>query len=77
VAVEGTVATVRVVPTAGGHLLECVLDDGTGAMSLVFNGRREISGMGLGARVRAEGAAATHRGRLALYNPVYTLLVAR
>jgi amino acid transporter len=77
VTVAGVVATLRVAPTPNGHLLEVVVDDGTGTMSLVFNGRREIGGMVLGAHVRAEGAVATHRGRLAIFNPVYTLLVPR
>jgi amino acid transporter len=77
VTVEGTVATVRVDRTASSWLLECVLDDGTGALSLVFNGRREVAGLVLGAHVRAEGTVAAHRGRLALFNPVYTLLLAR
>jgi hypothetical protein len=75
--VEGEVATVRLTPTPGGHLLEVVIDDGTGVLSLVFNGRRAISGMELGAHVRAEGTLATHRGRRAIFNPVYTLLIAR
>ncbi|HET6953081.1 MAG TPA: amino acid permease, partial [Acidimicrobiales bacterium] len=75
--VEGTVVTLRVDPTKGSLLLECVVDDGTGALSLVFNGRREVGGLDLGVHVRAEGMVATHRGRLAIFNPVYTLLLAR
>jgi RecG-like helicase len=75
--VEGRVTTVRVDPTAGSWLLECVIDDGTGALSLVFNGRKQIGGLVLGAHVRAQGTVASHRGRLAIFNPVYSLLVAR
>jgi amino acid transporter len=77
VTVEGRVTTVRVDPTAGSWLLECVIDDGTGALSLVFNGRKQIGGLVLGAHVRAQGTVASHRGRLAIFNPVYSLLVAR
>ena len=77
VMVEGTVATVRVDSTAGSWLLECVLQDGTGALSLVFSGRRQVGGIEPGTHLRAEGTVAAHRGRLAIYNPVYTLLIAK
>jgi hypothetical protein len=73
--VEGKVTTVRVEPVSGGWLLECVVSDGTGALSLVFNGRREIAGLDLGSHVRAQGMVASHRGRLAMFNPIYTLLI--
>jgi hypothetical protein len=43
----------------------------------VFNGRREVPGIELGTHMRAEGTAASHRGRLPIYNPQYTLLVSR
>jgi RecJ-like exonuclease len=77
VTVEGTITTVRVDPTAGGWLLECILNDGTGALSLAFSGRRHIGGIDVGARLRAEGTVAEHRGRLTIFNPVYTLVIAR
>ena len=51
--------------------------DGTGALSLVFNGRRQIAGLSLGTHVRAQGMVAEHRGRLAIFNPVYSLLISR
>jgi CheY-like chemotaxis protein/DNA/RNA endonuclease YhcR with UshA esterase domain len=77
VTVEGTVSTLRVDPVSGSWLLECVLSDGTGAVSLVFNGRRQIAGLALGTHVRAQGMVAEHRGRLAIFNPVYSLLISR
>jgi RecG-like helicase len=73
VRVEGRVTTLRATPTGSGALLEVVVTDDTGNVSLVFNGRREVAGIELGATIRAEGAVARHRGRLALFNPVYTL----
>jgi hypothetical protein len=72
--IEGRVRTVRVQPLAGTSTLECVLQDDSGAMSLVFLGRSTIPGIEVGGRVRAEGVAAEHRGRLAILNPVYQLL---
>ena len=66
--------TVRVQPLAGTATLECVLQDDSGAMSLVFLGRTKIPGIEVGSRVRAEGVAGQHRGRLAILNPDYQLL---
>ena len=74
VQIEGRVRTVRVQPLAGTSTLECVVQDDTGAMSLVFLGRSKIPGIEVGSRVRAEGVAGEHRGRLAILNPVYQLL---
>jgi amino acid transporter len=72
--IEGRVRTVRVQPLGGTATLECVLEDDSGAMSLVFLGRSKIPGIEVGSRVRAEGVAGEHRGRLAILNPVYQLL---
>jgi amino acid transporter len=74
VRIEGRVRTVRVQPLAGTATLECVLQDDSGAMSLVFLGRNKIPGIEVGSRVRAEGVAGEHRGRLAILNPAYQLL---
>jgi amino acid transporter len=76
VTVIGKVTTVRVDPVAGSWLLECIVSDGSGALSIVFNGRRDIPGLTLGAQIRVEGTVASHRGRLTIFNPVYSLLVA-
>ncbi len=75
VTVQGRVTTLRAAPAGTGVMLEVVVTDDTGAVSLVFNGRRSIAGLELGTTIRAEGILARYKGRLALYNPVYTLLV--
>jgi amino acid transporter len=75
VLVEGRVRTVRVQPLAGTSTLECILEDDTGALSLVFLGRNKIPGIDIGTRVRAKGVAGEHRGRLAIINPAYELVV--
>jgi amino acid transporter len=77
VTIEGQVQTLRVKPTAGSTTVECIVEDGTGAMSIVFVGRRQIGGLEVGTRIRAKGTAAEHKGRLAILNPAYTLLVTR
>jgi hypothetical protein len=77
VVVEGRVRTLRVQPLGNGSTLECVLEDDTGAISLVFLGRSKVPGIDIGSRLRAEGTAGEHRGRLALLNPVYQLRPSR
>jgi amino acid transporter len=75
VCVEGQVETLRVRPLAGTSTLECVLVDGTGALSAVFMGRSTIRGIKVGTRMRVTGTAADHHGRLAILNPLYDLNV--
>jgi hypothetical protein len=74
VRVEGRVRSLRVQPRAEVPTLECVLVDDTGALSVVFLGRRSIAGIDVGVRLRVEGMAGESRGRLAVLNPVYELL---
>lgn len=74
VMVEGRVRTVRVQPLAGTRTLECVLEDDTGLLSVVFLGRTRIAGIQVGTRMRVEGTTSQHHGRLAILNPDYQLL---
>ena len=74
---EGRVRTVRVQPLAGSTTLELVLEDDSGAMSIVFLGRLKIAGIGVGTRMRVHGTAGQHHGRLAILNPTYELLLKR
>ena len=75
VRIEGRVRIVRVQPLAGSASLELVLEDDTGALSIVFIGRRRLAGVDVGTRMRVEGTAGMHHGRLAIFNPVYELLI--
>jgi amino acid transporter len=77
VTIEGRVQTLRVKPSGNGSSVELILDDGTGAMSVVFVGRKQVGGVEVGSRLRAQGTAAEHHGRLAILNPSYSLLVSR
>jgi hypothetical protein len=75
VRVAGRVKAVRV-PTGGGTAnLECTLVDPTGAILLVFQGRRRIPGIQQGARLVAKGMVGAWEGRLAILNPEYELIV--
>ena len=73
--VAGRIKTLRVQPWAQAHSLECVLVDGSGhAVTLVFLGRRSISGIRSGSLLIAEGMVGKHRNKLAIINPSYELL---
>ncbi|MCU1463789.1 MAG: nucleic acid binding OB-fold tRNA/helicase-type [Acidimicrobiales bacterium] len=72
--VEGRIRTVRVLPLAGSATLECVVEDPTGSVSVVFFGRRKIAGVDVGTRIRATGTVTDHRGRRAILNPLYELV---
>jgi hypothetical protein len=74
---EGRVRTVRVQPLGGSTTLELVLEDDSGAMSIVFLGRLRIAGIEVGTRMRVHGIAGQHHGRLAILNPNYELLPKR
>ncbi len=75
VVIAGEVRTVRVFSQHDAPALELVLSDGTGAMSVVFLGRRSVAGIGIGTRLEATGTVGELRGRLVMLNPTYRLLV--
>jgi hypothetical protein len=55
--------------------LELVLVDDTGALSVVFLGRRSLAGVDVGSRMVVTGTVGVHKARLALLNPTYRLVV--
>src|SRR6478609_11078984 len=75
VKVAGRVKALRVQPWSEKiQSLELTLVDGTGGLTVVFLGRRQIGGVRLGARIVVEGTVAETRGQLAILNPAYQLL---
>ena len=74
VRVVGQVRSMRIQPLAGVATLECVLFDDTGGLSIVFLGRRQIAGIGIGTHMLVEGVVGDFHGRLAILNPSYQLL---
>ena len=74
VRVAGRVKSVRVQPRAGTQNLEAVLNDGTGGLLLVFQGRPKIAGIEPGARLVAEGMIGTWGRRPAMLNPSFELV---
>jgi hypothetical protein len=73
VTVGGTLRTVTFRPRAGVPALEAELYDGTGAVSVVWLGRRRIAGIEPGRQLVAHGRVTTAQGRPVLFNPRYEL----
>ena len=74
VTVAGRIRSVRVPAGGATANLECTLVDPTGAILLVFQGRRHIPGVQQGARLIARGMVGAWQGQLAILNPVYELI---
>jgi amino acid transporter len=78
VSVTGKVHSVRVQPLRGTPTFELTLvDDDGGALEVVFLGRRSIAGVTPGVTLTVEGAVGEHRGRLAMLNPAYQIVLAQ
>ncbi len=70
----GTLRSVTLRPRAGVPALEAELYDGTGSLSVVWLGRRQIAGIEPGRRVRVEGMITSSDGQHVLFNPRYELV---
>ena len=73
VRVKGSLRTVTLRPRAGLPALEAELYDGTGALVLIWLGRRRIEGIESGRLVTASGRVSTQEGRRVIFNPRYEL----
>jgi amino acid transporter len=74
VLVAGRVRAVKVQPWGSAPSLEAIIKDGTGELTLVFLGRRDVGGVRVGSVLSAEGVVGVHHHRTAMLNPTYTLL---
>ena len=72
--VAGRIRSVRVQPGAGMSNLEGTVFDGTGQLTIVFQGRRLVPGIEPGARVVVEGMVGERNRRPAMINPSYTIV---
>ena len=70
----GSISTVTIAPRAGHPALEVELRDGSGAVTLVWLGRRQIPGIDPGRTLKVSGRISCHEGKRLLYNPRYELL---
>ena len=73
VQVAGSLRSVSLRPRAGVPALEAELADGTGAVTLIWLGRREIAGITPGRWLRVQGLVSCREGRKTIYNPRYEL----
>ena len=71
--VSGVIRSVVLRPREGVPALEAELYDGSGALDLVWLGRREIGGVTPGRRLKIEGLVCLIDGRKTVFNPRYEL----
>jgi RecG-like helicase len=76
VQLTGTVSTVTITPRGGHPALEVELRDGSGAVTLVWLGRRQIPGIDPGRTLKVWGRISCHEGGRLIYNPRYELMEA-
>ena len=74
VRLRGTLRTVTLRPRGGVPALEAELFDGSGAITLVWLGRRQIAGIVPGRSIQVEGRIGVHDNTRVLYNPRYELI---
>jgi ferric-dicitrate binding protein FerR (iron transport regulator) len=73
VQLSGTLRTVTLRPRGGVPALEAELFDGSGALTLVWLGRRQIHGIGPGRQLEVQGRIGAQDGVRVMYNPRYEL----
>jgi RecG-like helicase len=76
VTVRGTVRSLTLRPRAGTPTLEVELYDGSGTVTLIWLGRREIAGIAPGRQLRATGRITSDGSRRVIFNPRYELVLA-
>jgi hypothetical protein len=76
VCVAGQLRAVVLRPRAGAPTLEAELYDGTGTVTLIWLGRRQIRGIDPGRSLVARGRLTKQDGRPTIYNPSYELRAA-
>lgn len=74
VSLTGAVSTITLSPRAGHPALEAELRDGSGVVTLVWLGRRQIPGIDAGRTLKVWGRISCHESRRLMYNPRYELL---
>ena len=72
--IQGRIEVLTLNPRGTNRWLEAELRDGTGAVTLIWMGRRRIPGLRAGRRISVEGMITEADGRRVIYNPRYTVL---
>ena len=73
VKVRGTIRTVTLRPRGGVPALEAELDDGSEVLTLIWLGRRRISGIGPGRAIEVQGRIGLQGRIQVMFNPRYEL----
>ncbi len=71
---RGTIIELSMKPRAGTPWLEAEFSDGSGMITLIWMGRREIPGVSAGREMEVSGRVSCVDGKRRLYNPRYELL---
>lgn len=71
---RGRIAVLTLRPRSGTPWLEAELNDGSGSITLIWMGRREIPGLVAGRELKVTGRVSWVDGRRRMYNPYYELL---
>jgi|SRR4051794_7562790 len=74
VRLRGTLRTVTLRPRGGVPALEAELYDGTGTITVIWLGRRRISGIAPGRSLELRGLIGRQDGQRVIYNPRYELM---
>lgn len=75
VTVMGTVRSLTLRPRAGAPTLEADLYDGSGTVTLIWLGRRELAGLTPGRQLRVTGRITTSGDRRVIFNPRYEFVL--
>lgn len=71
---RGTITVLTMKPRSGTPWLEAEFTDGSGTLTLVWMGRREIPGITAGRQLTVSGRVSYVDGQRRLYNPFYELI---
>lgn len=71
---RGTVRRTILVRDLNGPSFECLFDDETGSVALVFLGRSFVPGLFAGATLQVQGTPGNLGNRVAIINPLYEFL---
>jgi amino acid transporter len=73
--VQGRVNSIKSAPSNASPSVEVEVWDESGGVTLQFLGRREITGLEVGAQLRAEGMVGENNGQLIILNPSYEIVI--
>ncbi len=71
---RGTITVLSMKPRGGTAWLEAEFSDGSGTITLIWMGRREIPGITAGRELIVSGRVSYVDGQRRLYNPLYELV---